>query len=162
IEPRMFSFNGPHGACPACDGIGARTRIDPERVIQDGKRTLREGVVLAWGRRGSMSLASETERAVSTLGVDPDVAWSKLPEAQRQAILFGSAGPTGRGKKKSVPYEGIIPRLERLMREGGGLAPDVDETDDLDDDGSVPAEELGRFVITRTCDVCKGRRLRSE
>src|SRR5438105_3072623 len=72
IEPRMFSFNGPHGACPACDGLGARTVVDPERVVGDPHRTLREGAVVAWGRRGSLSLATETERAVSALRVDPD------------------------------------------------------------------------------------------
>src|SRR5262249_3803604 len=92
IEPRMFSFNGPHGACPACDGIGARTRIDPERVVPDPRRTLREGAVAAWGRRGSLALATETDRAVSTLGVNPDVAWSKLPDEHRKAILYGTGG----------------------------------------------------------------------
>ncbi len=56
IEPRMFSFNGPHGACKVCDGIGSRTRVDPERIVPDPKKTLREGAVLAWGRRGSVAL----------------------------------------------------------------------------------------------------------
>src|SRR6185369_10351553 len=90
IEPRMFSFNGPHGACPACDGIGTRSRIDPERVVPDPRRTLREGAVIAWGRRGSLSLASETERAVTTLGVDPDVPFAKLPKAMQQTLLHGT------------------------------------------------------------------------
>ena len=89
IEPRLFSFNSPHGACPACDGIGARTRIDPERVVPDPRRTLREGAVVAWGRRGSLSLATETERAVTALAVDPDVAFGELSAEVRQAILFG-------------------------------------------------------------------------
>src|SRR5262249_29238455 len=102
IEPRMFSFNGPHGACPTCDGIGARTRIDPERVVPDPRRTLREGAVLAWGRRGSLALATETDRAVTALGVDPDTAWAKLPDAQKEAILYGTASG-GRGRKKSPP-----------------------------------------------------------
>src|SRR5579862_2044799 len=64
IEPRMFSFNGPHGACPTCDGLGARDVIDPERCIGDARHSLREGVVLAWGRRGSVALATEVARAV--------------------------------------------------------------------------------------------------
>src|SRR4051794_23872885 len=59
IEPRMFSFNGPHGACPACEGIGTRSRVDPERVVPDPRRTLREGAIVAWGRRGSLALATE-------------------------------------------------------------------------------------------------------
>ncbi len=164
IEPRMFSFNGPHGACPACDGIGARTRVDPERVVADPRRTLREGAVLAWGRRGSMSLATETERAVTVLGVDPDLAWAKLSEAVKKAILFGADGASpGRGRgKKTGPYEGIIPRLERLLTSGEPTLLEGEEADDLDDDGAVGAEELGRFVVTRLCDVCKGRRLRPE
>src|SRR5271166_2372189 len=91
IEPRMFSFNGPHGACPACDGLGARDVVDPERCVGDARHTLREGVLLAWGRRGSVALATETARAVEVLGVSPDVAWSKLPEEKRNAVLFGGS-----------------------------------------------------------------------
>jgi excinuclease ABC subunit A len=170
IEPRMFSFNGPHGACPACDGIGARTRIDPERVVPDARRTLREGAVAAWGRRGSLSLSTETERAVTALGVDPDVPWSKLPPATRELILHGPPPPVegeaaprrGRGKRaQAAVYEGIVPRLERLLSSGVVTAPDDFEADDLDDE-AVAADEVGRFVVTRVCDICNGRRLRPE
>ncbi len=170
IEPRMFSFNGPHGACPACDGIGTRSRIDPERVVPDPRRTLREGAIIAWGRRGSLSLASETERAVTALGVDPDVAFAKLPKASQQALLHGTdpadaaataAAPAKRGRKKaSSVYDGIITRLERLLTTGEPVA-ESDEEGDLDDD-SVGEGEIGRFVVTRVCDGCKGRRLRPE
>jgi excinuclease ABC subunit A len=181
IEPRMFSFNGPHGACPACDGIGARTRVDPERVVPDPRRTLREGAVVAWGRRGSLSLATETERAVAALGVDPDVPFGDLPDDLRRTILFGTS-PDGRpldghaahdaappstpmparGRRRGKPpvaYEGIIPRLERLLESGEPVQEAEDE--DLDDD-SVGEGEIGRFVVTRICDGCKGRRLRPE
>jgi excinuclease ABC subunit A len=171
IEPRMFSFNGPHGACPSCDGIGTRTRVDPERVV-DPRRTLREGAVLAWGRRGSLALSTETERAVTTLGANPDVAWSKLPEETRNAILFGDAGDgaddgdgkakkAGRGRRKGAAYEGVVPRLERLLASGEVLREEEADEDDLDDDGGA-FDELGRFVTIRTCDVCGGRRLRKE
>ena len=105
IEPRMFSFNGPHGACRACDGLGAPTSSIPRGASM--RHTLREGVVLAWGRRGSMSLATEVSRVVDTLGVNPDVPWGKLPEEQRKAILEGSAH---KGRKKGD--EGIGQRLE--------------------------------------------------
>jgi excinuclease ABC subunit A len=162
IEPRMFSFNGPHGACPACDGIGARTRIDPERVVPDERRTLREGAVAAWGRRGSLSLATETSRAVEALGVKPDVAWADLPEEHRHAILHGTPGGAGKGRKKSAAYEGIIPRLEQLLSIGEPVRTDADDETDEDNDVAAMADELGRFVITRVCDVCKGRRLRPE
>src|SRR5262249_20073906 len=115
IEPRMFSFNGPHGACQACDGIGTRSRIDPDRVVPDPRRTLREGAIIAWGRRGSLSLATETERAVSSLGVSPDAPFADLPEEMQKALLFGTDGATttGRGKKKTSAYDGIVSRLER-------------------------------------------------
>jgi excinuclease ABC subunit A len=162
IEPRMFSFNGPHGACPACDGIGARTRIDPERIVPDERRTLREGAVAAWGRRGSLSLATETSRAVDVLGVKPDVPWSELPEEQRHAILFGAATGGGRGRKKAAAYEGIIPRLEQLLSSGEPVREGGEDEADEENDVAAMADELGRFVITRVCDVCKGRRLRPE
>jgi excinuclease ABC subunit A len=160
IEPRMFSFNGPHGACPACDGLGSRDVVDPERVIGEQKRSLREGVVLAWGRRASVALATELSRAVAALGVDPDVAWSKLPEETRNAILFGTAkSGVKTGKKKA--YEGIVPRLEARIASGVSEG-EVSDDDPDASEGAVADDELGRFVVTRTCDACKGRRLRPE
>ncbi|MEO8874400.1 MAG: excinuclease ABC subunit UvrA, partial [Polyangiaceae bacterium] len=156
IEPRMFSFNGPHGACPACDGLGSRVVVDPERLVGEPKRSLREGVMLAWGRRASVALATELQRAVVALGVDPDVAWSKLPEEKKKAILFGTPKV---GKKKA--YEGIVARLETRLASGGSES--EGESDDPDaSEGGVADDELGRFVVTRTCDACHGRRLRPE
>jgi excinuclease ABC subunit A len=163
IEPRMFSFNGPHGACPACDGLGARVVVDPERVLGDAARTLREGVVLAWGRRGSVALATEMMRAVESLGASPDVPWRDLPEPMRQAILFGgSAQPKvpGRGGRKKV-YDGIVPRLEARLADSDGERAESDEDPDVDE-GGIADDELGRFLVTRTCDACRGRRLRPE
>src|SRR6202142_595124 len=165
IEPRMFSFNGPHGACPACDGLGARDVVDPDRCIGDPRHTLREGVVLAWGRRGSVALSTETARAVESLGVSPDVAWSKIPEEQRKAILFGRVAE-GHGRKregrKPKGYEGLVPRLEQ----GPPALPHarVEEPEDDPDasEGGIADDELGRFLVTRTCDTCKGKRLRPE
>jgi excinuclease ABC subunit A len=158
IEPRMFSFNGPHGACPACDGLGARDVVDPERCVGDGRHSLREGVVLAWGRRGSVALSTEAARAVEALGVNPDVAWSKLPDEQRKAILFGTAG---KGRKKG--YVGIVPRLEQRHASLAETRGGDDESEDPDDgEGGIADDELGRFLVTRTCDACKGKRLRPE
>jgi excinuclease ABC subunit A len=160
IEPRMFSFNGPHGACPTCDGIGERTRVDPERVVPDPRRTLREGAVVAWGRRGTLALATETERAVRLLGASADIPWSKLPEAQRNAILYGVESAPTKGRKKTDAYEGIIARLERRLSTGDVGA--VDSEEESEDDLGVGTDELGRFVVTRVCEVCQGRRLRPE
>ena len=158
IEPRMFSFNGPHGACPACDGLGARDVVDPDRCVGDARHTLREGVVLAWGRRGSVALSTETARAVEVLGVSPDTAWSKLPDEQKKAILFGLPG---KGRKKG--YEGIVPRIEeRLVTLADSRAEDPDSEDPDSSEGGIADDELGRFLVTRTCDACKGKRLRPE
>ncbi|MBX3259119.1 MAG: excinuclease ABC subunit UvrA [Labilithrix sp.] len=168
IEPRMFSFNGPHGACPSCDGLGARTVVDPERVIGDPQRTLREGVILAWGRRGSVALATELARAVEALGVDPDKPWSKQPDDAKRALLLGGGDVDGKGKARGrgaakKNYVGIVTRLEARLEEGGGAIGARDDLDDLDEDeGAIGDEEIGRFLVTRTCGACKGRRLRPE
>jgi excinuclease ABC subunit A len=171
IEPRMFSFNGPHGACPSCDGLGAREVVDPERCIGDTHQSLREGVVLAWGRRGSVALAAEVARAVDALGISPDTSWSNLSEDHRRTILFGSVTPRGsegaarrREGSKRKAYEGIVRRLQqRLESLGDTHAAEHLEDDDPDaSEGGIADDELGRFLVTRTCDACKGKRLRPE
>jgi excinuclease ABC subunit A len=158
LEPRLFSFNSPHGACPTCDGLGTRSRIDPERVVPDSRRTLREGAIAAFGRRGSVATATEVDRAVKALGIDPDTPWQDLPEEQRNALLHGTSASDKR-KKKAVPYDGIIPRLERMLETG---EPETSDEDGELIDGSIGPEDLGRFVVTQTCESCGGSRLRSE
>lgn len=153
VEPRLFSFNSPHGACPACDGLGVRSGIDPTRVVPDEGRTLREGAVAAFGRRGSVATAAEVSRVVKSLGVNPDLPWAELPSEQRQRILYGDT----RKRTRGVPYEGIIPRLERLLESG-----EADEVEEAADDGAIGPEDLGRFIVTQTCEACGGRRLRPE
>jgi excinuclease ABC subunit A len=156
LEPRLFSFNSPHGACPACDGLGVVSRIDPKRIVPDPKKTLREGAVVAFGRRGSLKMANEVQAAVSQLGIDPDSAWELLPESHTDALLHG--GSVKRGRKKSADYVGIIPRLtRRLEREAPEEPSDEDDYHDPADE-----EDLGRFVVTKTCDICSGQRLRPE
>jgi excinuclease ABC subunit A len=174
IEPRMFSFNGPHGACPSCDGLGARTVVDPERVIGDPQRTLREGVILAWGRRGSVALATELSRAVKELRVDPDTTWNKLSAAMKQSLLFGrepatrdgqekETAPRAKGKRKAKNgYVGIVRRLEARLSaaDDASVEEDVDGLDD--DEGAIGDDDIGRFLVTRRCSSCGGRRLRPE
>jgi excinuclease ABC subunit A len=158
VEPRMFSFNGPSGACPTCEGLGARSVVDPDRIIGDPARTLREGVVLSWGRRGSVSLASEVADAVKALGVDADTPWKKLSEAERHAVLFGNL-ESGGGKRKKNAYPGAVARVEARLR--GDDDEDPLLGDEGVDDESAP-DDLRRFITTRTCDACQGRRLRPE
>jgi excinuclease ABC subunit A len=157
LEPRLFSFNSPHGACPTCDGLGVRSTVDVSRVVPDPGRSLREGAVLAFGRRGSVATATEVNRVVELLHVSPDLPWKDLPEEQRNAILNGAPAPKGK-KRGQGAYEGIIPRLERMLDSG-----ETPESEDEDgDDGAMGAEDLGRFVVTRTCPACNGVRLRPE
>ncbi len=166
IEPRMFSFNGPHGACPSCGGLGVRSRIDPARVVPNDRKTLREGAVQAWGRRGSVSLATETDRAVTSLAVDPDVPWRDLAQRERDQLLYATLDgkqtrarqSPRRKRKRKADYEGIIVRLERLLASGGApLHDEEEEPDELEGE-----TELGRFIVTVCCDECGGQRLRQE
>lgn len=158
LEPRLFSFNSPHGACSDCGGLGRRDAIDPARIVPDPQRTLREGAVLAFGRRGSVATATEVARVVERLGVDPDLPWHALTAAQQQAILHGSTSTARRKQRGHASYDGIVTRLSRWL-----------ETDDLEegaehdhDEGAIGPEDVGRFVISKTCDSCHGRRLRPE
>ena len=158
LEPRLFSFNSPHGACPVCDGLGTRSTIDPTRIVPDDSRTLRTGAVAAFGRRGSISLATEVARVVEQLAADPDVEWSQLPESIRTAILYGAASAPGRRRRGAQNYEGIVSRLEKLLETG-----ELSEGEDHDsDDGAIGPEDIHRFVVTRTCEACVGQRLRPE
>src|SRR5262245_48331534 len=159
LEPRLFSFNSPHGACPACGGLGVVSRVDPERIVPDPKKTRREGAVVAFGRRGSTKMASEVQAVVSELGLDPDLAWEALPEEQRKLVLYG--GSVKRGRKKGHEYAGIVARLERQLDRD---TPE-DAEEESSDDGEYPdpgEEDIGRFVVTRTCESCHGQRLRPE
>ncbi len=156
LEPRLFSFNSPHGACPACDGLGRRDTIDPKRAVPDDSRTLREGAVAAFGRRGSVATATEVARVVKALGADPDVPFAELPNTTRQTILFGET-PTKR-RKKSEPYVGIVPRLAAMLETGQPL----ETSDEEPEDGGIGPEDLGRFVASQTCDSCNGTRVRPE
>ena len=161
LEPRLFSFNSPHGACPSCDGLGVRSAIDVGRIIPDESRALREGAIAAFGRRGSVATATEVSRAVEILGINPDTPWSELPEAQRHTLLYGSApsAGTGRSRKNSTPaYEGIVPRLQHML-DTGALAEGEDAESD---DGAIGPDDLGRFIVTQTCEACGGVRLRPE
>ncbi len=117
LEPRLFSFNSPHGACPACDGLGVRSAIDPGRVVPDPTRTLREGAVAAFGTaRVALPRPPRSTSWCDALGVDPDTPWQDLPEEQRNAVLHGPARSWRRRKRGD--YDGIVPRLERMLETG--------------------------------------------
>ena len=160
LEPRLFSFNSPHGACPSCDGLGVRSAIDEGRVVPDPSRSLREGAVAAFGRRGSVATATEVAKLVDVLGVDPDLAWSDLPEGARVAILHGGALKPKRGRGTGSSYDGIISRLSRMLE--SGAIPEGEEQDQDAEEGAIRPEDLGRFIVTQICEACHGVRLRPE
>lgn len=146
LEPRLFSFNSPHGACPECNGLGRKASIDANRLVPNPSRSLREGAVTAFGRRGSEANAAEVQNVCKALRIDPDMPWEAIPKAKREIVLYGD------GKK----YEGIIPRLLAMQESEEG----PEGEDYLE--GAVGVDDLARFTSAQPCPACDGTRLRRE
>ncbi|HEY5072930.1 MAG TPA: excinuclease ABC subunit UvrA [Caulobacteraceae bacterium] len=155
IEPRLFSFNSPAGACPACDGLGMKLAFDPDLVISDKDRTLHRGAVSPWSK-GPSPLYTQTLQALARhYGFSMDEAWWKLPDEAKQVILHGSGGEkirfvyddNARKYEVSKSFEGVLPNLERRWRET---------------DSSWVREELGRYQSETPCEACGGARLKPE
>ncbi|MEQ8227378.1 MAG: excinuclease ABC subunit UvrA, partial [Rhodospirillales bacterium] len=155
IEPRLFSFNNPFGACPACDGLGTEMFFDPELVIPDNGRTLSTGAVAPWANSSSKYYDQTLKSLSEHFGFDLTTAWKKLPAKIREVILYGS-GTTDvtmsyhDGKRAydiTKPFEGVIPNMERRWRET---------------DSSWVRDELSRFQTVTTCSDCGGMRLKPE
>jgi len=145
IEPRIFSFNSPYGACPQCNGLGTKMEVDPDLVVPDKNKSLREGAIEPWrkGGRGYILYYRGILRELSErLGFSLDVPFKKLSKEIQKIILYGcDEWIWGR------PYEGVIPHLERLFRET---------------DSDYLKEEINRFMSTLPCPACGGKRLRLE
>ncbi len=164
LEPRLFSFNSPVGACPACDGLGHVTVFDPERVVGFPSLSLASGAIKGWDRRNSYT-HSILESVAQHLGFDIERPFEQLPEKARQVVLFGSGseeiaftyeaettarggkGKTTRSVKRSHPFEGIIHSFERRFRETDSVA---------------VRDELVRYQAVKPCVQCQGSRLRRE
>ena len=155
IEPRLFSFNNPFGACPVCDGLGAKLAFDADLVIPDKDKTLHKGAVAPWAR-GPSPLYTQTLQALARhYGFDMDVTWDKLPAKARDIILNGSGtekikfvyDDNARKYEVSKTFEGVVPNLERRWRET---------------DSAWVREELGRYQSDTPCDACHGLRLKPE
>ncbi len=155
IEPRLFSFNNPFGACPSCDGLGTTLYFDPELVVPDESKSLREGAVAPWANSTSQYYHQTLESLAKHYKVNMNTAFSALPERVRKAILFGSGDDPVvmqyddglRSYKTTKPFEGVIPNMERRFRET---------------DSSWVREELARYQNNSPCEVCKGKRLKPE
>jgi excinuclease ABC subunit A len=155
IEPRLFSFNNPFGACPVCDGLGAKLAFDADLVVPDKDKSLHKGAVAPWAR-GNSPLYTQTLQALSRhYGFSMDEAWWKLPDGARRVILYGSKAEkikftyddNARKYEVSKTFEGVIPNLERRWRET---------------DSAWVREELGRYQSDTPCDACGGYRLKPE
>ncbi|MBV9782806.1 MAG: excinuclease ABC subunit UvrA [Acidisphaera sp.] len=154
IEPRLFSFNSPHGACPACDGLGLESFFDPHLVVPDERACLAAGAIAPWSGAQSPYYDQTLASLARHYKVSTRAAWSDLPEAVRQAVLFGSAEPVAFAYKDGVrsytvtkPFEGVIRNLERRRKET---------------DSAWVREELSRYQAEKPCAVCRGARLKPE
>ncbi|MCM5679032.1 excinuclease ABC subunit UvrA [Schlegelella sp. S2-27] len=159
LEPRLFSFNSPVGACPSCDGLGEVTVFDPERVVAFPSLSLASGAVKGWDRRNAYTF-SMLESVARHYQFDIQLPFEELPKEARQVLLYGSGteeiefvyqadGSSGRKRtvKRWHPFEGVIPTFERRFRETDSVA---------------VREELARYQAARPCPECDGTRLRRE
>ena len=155
IEPRLFSFNSPHGACPACDGLGLEQFFDPDMVIPNSRASLASGAVAPWTGAQSPYYDQTLQSLARHFKVTTRTAWEDLPEPARNAILFGTgAAPVAFTYKDGVraytvtkPFEGVISNLQRRL----------DETD-----SAWVREEMSRYQGAKPCSVCNGARLKPE
>ena len=159
VEPRLFSFNSPYGACPACTGLGMQTDFDPDLVIPDKSLSLRRGAIRPWSRGHKLLpyYAALLESAGQAFGIDLDAPISQLSLRELNILLYGAprsrliefsyVSKDGERRRLAIPFEGVIPYLRRHYRE----SPEGPER-----------AWLERFMSSTVCPVCEGRRLRPE
>ena len=157
IEPRNFSFNSPHGACPACTGLGVRMEVDPELVIPDRQRSLAEGAIEPWARGATSRTWYQRllEAAAEALGFDAHTPIARLPEAAVEALLYGLEEPLtivyrtqrGRSRTYDARYEGVVTNLARRYAET---------------DSEWMRGEIERYMAPVACPECGGQRLKPK
>jgi excinuclease ABC subunit A len=152
LEPRMFSFNNPAGACPTCSGLGVEEFFDPERIVAHPHLSLAGGAIRGWDRRNAQYFQT-IQSLARHFHFDLESPWSELAEPIRQLLLYGSGteeidfrfeDSRGSAHRKRHAFEGVVPNLDRRFRET---------------DSAAVREELGKFRGTRACPECKGSRL---
>ncbi len=156
LEPRIFSFNSPHGACERCTGLGAQMEIDPDLVIPDPSLSISEGVIAPWAGSSSQYYDQITSAIAEQYDVDVTIPWNRLPDEQRDLFLLGTGGERvfvtytnrfGRERSYATKFEGIVPNLQRRHRET---------------DSDAMRERIEEFMAMVPCPACKGSRLRPE
>ncbi|WP_370278454.1 excinuclease ABC subunit UvrA [Pontibacterium sp.] len=155
LEPRMFSFNNPHGACSACDGLGVKQFFDPNKVVHDNSLTLSEGAIRGWDRR-SLYYFQQLKAVAAHFGFDLDTAFRDLSKKHQQIILQGSGkepvpfkylNDRGDMISKSHPFEGVLNNLDRRYRET---------------ESEMVREDLAKYLNIQPCPSCEGSRLRRD
>ncbi|TSJ61554.1 excinuclease ABC subunit UvrA [Starkeya sp. 3C] len=155
IEPRLFSFNNPFGACPVCDGLGHESKIDPDLVVPEKTRTLKQGAIAPWAKSTSPYYGQTLDALARHYGFKLTLAWSELPEKVRDVILHGSGAETirfvyddgMRAYETVKTFEGIVTNLERRWRET---------------ESDWAREEIGKYFSAVPCAACNGYRLKPE
>lgn len=155
LEPRMFSFNNPAGACPGCDGLGVKQFFDPDRIIQFPEASISEGAIRGWDRRNFYYYQMLTSLA-QHYGFDVDTPWQKLKKSHREVLLYGSddedilfqyANDRGDITQREHPFEGVVNNMERRYRET---------------ESNSVREELVKYISSQPCPDCAGSRLKRE
>ena len=155
IEPRLFSFNNPFGACPSCDGIGVSSHFDEQLIVPSKSKSLRDGAIAPWANSSSKYYLQTLQSLAKQFGFSIEVAYSELPTVFQDIILHGSGDQSVemvyddglRSYKTRKPFEGIVPNLARRYRET---------------DSNWVREELEKYRTVQPCDSCKGKRLKPE
>jgi excinuclease ABC subunit A len=156
LEPRIFSFNSPHGACERCTGLGSMREIDPELIVPDPALSIAEGALAPWANSASNYYEQIAEAIAERYDVDREAPWSELAQEDRDLFLYGTNGEPvqvtyrnryGRRRSYRTRFEGIIPNLERRYRET---------------DSEFSREKIEEYMSVRPCPACKGSRLRPE
>ncbi|MDR0967621.1 MAG: excinuclease ABC subunit UvrA [Rickettsiales bacterium] len=149
IEPRLFSFNAPTGACSACDGLGVQMSMSPDLVVPDASKSIREGAIAPWSRSGYPTQYEHLLEAIARAYKIPlTKPWYSLTDEQKNIILYGTGDTPIKIQwgdyKYEKPYEGVIPNIERRWRES---------------ESNYMREELGKYLTEKPCPVCHGKRL---
>lgn len=155
VEPRLFSFNSPHGACTACDGLGKKLRFDKDLIVPDTSLSIDEGVIAPWSKFMSKYYLQTLQSVAEHYGSSIKTPWNKLPKDVRDVILYGSGKEEitityqddARSYKTKKPFEGVIPNLRRRM---------------VETESAQVREDLARFQTSTPCDACDGYRIRDE
>jgi excinuclease ABC subunit A len=156
LQPRIFSFNSPHGACPRCTGLGAQQEIDPDLLVPDPTLSIDEGALVPWSVGNSGFYESVIQAIAERYEIPLDEPWENLKEEEQDLFLYGTEGERiyisyrnrmGRRRSYMLAFEGIIPSLERRYRET---------------DSATQRERIEEYMSFRPCPVCKGARLKPE